>query len=133
MNSPTPTHTPNITRECLLELTKNDNIDQLRKELQNLAFGVGPTHTDKYGYEWTDRDLGNMAAGMSATATGMVPFINAIFDIFRELNEGSGGHGYFVSPEKDREIGKQVLALAECIKIGLKPMQNPRMIITDRP
>lgn len=133
MNSPTPTHTPNVTREILMAMTKTDNIDQLRRELQNLAFGVGPTHTDQYGYQWTDRDLGNMAAGMAATATGMVPFINAIFDIFRELNQNSDGDGYFVSPEKDAEIGKQVLGLAECIKIGLKPMQNPRLIITERP
>lgn len=132
MDTPTPTHTVNITRECLLELSNNGNIDSLRRQLQNLAFSVGPTHTDKHGCQWTDRDLGNMAAGMAAAATGMVPFINAIFAIFRELNENSGGDGYFVSPEKDAEIGKQVLGLTECIMIGLKPIQNPRVIITDQ-
>ena len=129
MNTP---DSPNITREALMELTKTDNIDQLRRQLQNLAFGVGPTHTDKYGYEWTNRDLANLAAGMSASATAMLPHIDRLLSIFRELNSSSDGTGYFVSTDMDSEIGSAVVSLLYCVSVGMEPMKDPRMILTGR-
>jgi hypothetical protein len=61
MNQPPIT----IVRETLMDLASVKNSEFLAERLRDLAFRVGPTHTDHAGQPWTNGEIMLLAAGMA--------------------------------------------------------------------
>ena len=119
-----------VTREVLASLSQEDG-EVIKDCLKRLSVAIGPTHTDRHGIKWTEREL-HMAA------TGMVTFGQVVSEKLAEIGRVMGKicsrpsaneNGFIMSYDDNRKIYNILLALAATVHGAVKAAENPLYIV----
>lgn len=73
-----------IARETLMDLASINNAEVVAERLRDLAFRVGPTHTDHAGNAWTNAEIVMLAGGMATMGRAIAKIVLTIGQIMAD-------------------------------------------------
>ena len=125
---------PSVTvrREHLMELVNYCRPEEMAAALRDLAYRVGPTHTDHSGGEWTNSELLMLSAGMASIGREVMNACLRIGTIMRDIAEVAEEENapMIITEEKSRLLYEEMCSLRNLATMTQEAANDPLRLLT---